>query len=359
MLSPAVQLITRLFSISILSHKTAKNGKLVACPTLAELATELGLDTFRKVEIPLEVYECGGSAGAGRLSRKLTPYPAAQDGRSAFQFASRSTGARLAERQHHDRRGAQSACRGGRLGNKAFVLCRLPKLASFFRLYETVCLFLPSKVSRFWRAARKPGLTDTPTSGPTSPGIFRRPPSATNVAHIAAAYHRGHPVRLDLTPDGPYLAASLLKQHLAGRTEPVFSRRIAELARECPLEDAAAADYVRQHLVPLLAPSGRQLLSAFLFILARISANSAENLMTSANLAVCICPALLGGVGASLEEVEMCRVPGMQVGTMRGLQAAAEDEAKPKENSLGGVLRLMIDLYVSTGRACSRISAGS
>lgn len=77
-LSPAVQLMARLFSVSILSPKTAQNGKLVACRSLVDLAAELGLDTFRKLEIPLEVYECVGSPGAGRLSRKLTPYPAAR-----------------------------------------------------------------------------------------------------------------------------------------------------------------------------------------------------------------------------------------------------------------------------------------
>jgi hypothetical protein len=41
---------------------------------------------------------------------------------------------------------------------------------------------------------------------------FRRSPSATNVAHLEAAYSRGHPVRLDFAPDAPYLAASLLKR---------------------------------------------------------------------------------------------------------------------------------------------------
>ncbi|BGP58552.1 hypothetical protein JCM8202v2_006221 [Rhodotorula sphaerocarpa] len=278
-------LMARLFSVSILSPKTAQNGKLVACRSLVDLAAELGLDTFRKLEIPLEVYETDARRSNSRA------VPPELDSLSA-----------------------------------SITIAEDPEAGQLLPLVRD-CLSILAE------------------QGPTSPGIFRRPPSATSVAHIAAAYHRGHPVRLDFAPDGPYLAASLLKQHLAVWPEPVFSRRIAELARQCPFEDVAAADYVRGHLVPLLAPSGRQLLSAFLPVLARISANSDENLMTSANLAMCTCPALLGGVGASLEEVEMCRVPGMQVGSMRGLQAAAEDEAKPKENSLGGVLRLMVDRH--------------
>lgn len=180
-----------------------------------------------------------------------------------------------------------------------------------------------------------------PSAGPASVGIFRRSPSSANVGHLAGAYARGHPVRLDLAPDAPYLAASLLKRYLADLQEPVFSRSACETAKQCPLgDDDGAVAFIRKNICANLSPFTHALLCSMLPVLHAVSLNSSHNLMTSTNLVLCICPAFVGGIGASLEDVEMCRVPGMDCGTMKGLRKEA---AGPQENSIGGVLRVMID----------------
>lgn len=181
-----------------------------------------------------------------------------------------------------------------------------------------------------------------PHTGPSSLGIFRRSPSAANVAHLEAAYRRGHPVRLDLAPDAPYLAASLLKRHLARMVEPVLSRAVCEEAKRCPLEgdDAAAVAFIRVSILPLVSEENLALLTDLVRVLARIANHASQNLMTAENLVICVCPALVGGIGGSVEEVRMCRVPGMDIGTMRG--GLWKEEAR-SENTAGGVLKVMIE----------------
>lgn len=178
-------------------------------------------------------------------------------------------------------------------------------------------------------------------AGPSSLGIFRRSPSAANVAHLEAAYRRGQPVRLDLAPDAPYLAASLLKRHLARLVEPVFGRAVCEEARRCPLAgDDNAVAFIRESILPLVSPSNLTLLNDLVGALAQIATNASQNLMTAENLVICVCPALVGGIGGSVEEVRMCRVPGMDIGTMRG--GLWKEEAR-SENTAGGVLKVMIE----------------
>ena len=182
-------------------------------------------------------------------------------------------------------------------------------------------------------------------AGPSSLGIIRRSPSAAKVAHLEAAYRRGHPVRLDLAPDAPYLAASLLKRHLARRVEPVFSRAVCDEARRCPLaieeEHKDAVAFIRESILPLVSEANNPLLVEFVRVLAQIATNASQNLMTAENLVICVCPALVGGIGGSAEEVGMFRVPGMDGGTMRG--GLWKEEARVSENTVGGVLKVMIE----------------
>ncbi|KAG0660221.1 hypothetical protein C6P46_004675 [Rhodotorula mucilaginosa] len=265
-------LLVRIFSTSILSFKAMRKGKLVDCSTLSLLAERLGRETFRRIEIPLEVYISNAKRESSiHLDDEVaTPSPA------------------------EDQAPLVQDC---------------------------------------WRILAE--------QGPSSLGIFRRSPSATNVAHLEAAYSRGHPVRLDFAPDAPYLAASLLKRHLARMNEPVFSRAVCDEAKRCPLEeDDAAIAFIRESILPLLSPSNLTLLTNLVRVLAQIADNASQNLMTAENLVICICPALVGGIGGSVEEVGMCRVPGvMEMGTMRGL--FREEEAR-SENTVGGVLKVMI-----------------
>ncbi|GJN94265.1 hypothetical protein Rhopal_007339-T1 [Rhodotorula paludigena] len=184
---------------------------------------------------------------------------------------------------------------------------------------------------------------------PSSVGIFRRSPSAAHVAILHGAYSRGHPVSLSTLPDAPYLAASLLKRFLHDLPTPVFLRSSWEAARACPIDDDdAAVAYLREHFLPLLDPPALALLQRLTEVLSRIAARAGENLMTSSNLVVCLCPALIGGVGASFDEIEMCRVRGMEVGSMRGMEQERREKEKARGNTLGGVLRVLIDRGRST-----------
>ena len=74
-----------------------------------------------------------------------------------------------------------------------------------------------------------------------------------------------------------------------------------------------------------------------------------DNLMSSSNLVVCLAPALIGGVemGGMMsmsESFETCRIPGMvdMSGTVRGLEGGR----KKGGNTVGGVLKVMIERYV-------------
>lgn len=124
-------------------------------------------------------------------------------------------------------------------------------------------------------------------------------------------------------------------------TEPVFPRTVCEEAKRCPLAEDEALVFIRESILPLVSPSNRVLLTELVHLLAQIASNASQNLMTAENLVICICPALVGGIGGSVEEVGMCRVPGMDVGTMRGLLRKEEENGVSK-NTVGGVLKVMI-----------------
>ncbi|GAA5877916.1 hypothetical protein JCM3774_001769 [Rhodotorula dairenensis] len=145
-------------------------------------------------------------------------------------------------------------------------------------------------------------------------------------------------VRLDLAPDGPYLAASLLKRHLTSMCSPIFDEQACTEARRCPLNDDAAVEFIRASILPLLSPLNRRFLAELVAVLARIANNATQNLMTASNLVICLCPALAGGIGASLEDIAKCRLAGSGSGsgTTRGLT---------DKNTIGGVLRVMIERY--------------
>lgn len=183
-------------------------------------------------------------------------------------------------------------------------------------------------------------------AGPESVGVFRRSPSAAHVAHLRSAYARGHPVALAALPDAPYLAASLLKLFLRELPTPVLPRgEVWDVARACPLDDdRAAVQHVRGALLPLLGAPARALLQHVLAVASAVAARAEVNLMTAGNLVVCLCPALCGALGdvPTMEELEMCRVPGLEtLGTIKGL--GGETATAVGGNTLGGVLRVMIE----------------
>ncbi|ORY88513.1 hypothetical protein BCR35DRAFT_15813 [Leucosporidium creatinivorum] len=182
------------------------------------------------------------------------------------------------------------------------------------------------------------------TDGVDSVGIFRRSPSAANVKILQGIYDRGHPLTLPLLPDAPYLAASLLKSFLRELPNPIFPvANFYQLARDCPLPtNPACVGYIAEEILPRLRPAQVLLLKELCETLHVIAENAATNLMDSNNLAVVLTPNLIGGLGASEMELEMCRVPGMEVGTMRGLRKV---EGKEGRNTLAGVVKAGVVRY--------------
>lgn len=154
----------------------------------------------------------------------------------------------------------------------------------------------------------------------------------------------GHPVTLVQYPDSPYIASSLLKLFLRLLPSPIFPPSFYPLARLCPLptstEDPTA--YIRETILPLLSPPALLLLRELTRVLNLIALEAKTSLMTADNLVVCVCPGLLGGVGTGEEELEMCRVPGMEMGSMRGLSGGGSKK-DARSNTLGGVLKVMIE----------------
>ncbi|BGO96129.1 hypothetical protein JCM10020v2_007866 [Rhodotorula toruloides] len=279
-------ILVTLFSATLLSVRTiTSRGKLVQCPSLSSLAESVGGKAFVQIDVPLEIYVANAAV------EKAIKLPEADD------QVPRTFGVSLEQLVGKDRK-------------------RLPRLV-------------------------RDCLAVLAAGGPASVGIFRRSPSASTVSHLAAAYDRGHPVTLSSAPDAPYIAASLLKKLLHDLPDPFIPRDTWDAIKACPLDDDLAVPYLRTNFLPLLPSASRHLLSRLVSVLSAIAANHSHNLMTSSNLVICLCPALMGGLGASRDELEMCRVPGMEVGSMRGLETIKRRERAG--NTLGGVLRVMID----------------
>ncbi|GAA6017409.1 hypothetical protein JCM10207_005624 [Rhodosporidiobolus poonsookiae] len=279
------RVIITLFSSTLLSAKFAKRKKLAQCSTLSDLAQDMGAPAFVQVEFPLEVYSANATSDQ---EIKLPPSePPLQ----------RTFGVPVEELT----------------GSNA---SRLPAIVR-----DCVDLLL--------------------SQGPESVGIFRRSPSAAHVKLLESAYDRGNSVSLSAIPDAPYLAASLLKLFLRSLPSPILPSSLFPTARACPRADDLALPYIRTRILPALSAPNLLLLHQLCGVLSAVAAQASTNLMTSENLVICLCPALIGGLGASKEEIEMCRVPGMDVGSMRGLSKVSESGS----NTLGGVLRVMIDHY--------------
>lgn len=178
---------------------------------------------------------------------------------------------------------------------------------------------------------------------------------------LELAYDRDHAVGLAAYPDAPYLAASLLKLFLRELPDPILPASdptFVGVASACPAPGASgAAEYVRREVVPKIGRDERNVLERVVRVLSRVADASRDNLMTSANLVICLAPALIGGVrgigGGGVDHViGTIRVPGMASmggGTLSAssLSSSSGDAAAAAEgNSVGGVLKIMIDQYV-------------
>lgn len=201
----------------------------------------------------------------------------------------------------------------------------------------------------------------------SSPGLFRRSPSAATLKILLEAYERGNPVTLDQIPDSSYLAASLLKLFLRRLKEPVLPKESFEVVRNCPNftsftsntiisrksiidKNQEFINYIRTTLLPILSPLNYQMLSSLISLLNQIALHSSITLMDSTNLAIVLGPSLIGEGGEIEEILDMCKVIDFEAGTINGRAFKLKgmngmNGELGKVNTIGGVLRGLIECY--------------
>ncbi|GAA5943363.1 uncharacterized protein JCM15063_002925 [Sporobolomyces koalae] len=286
------RVILTLFSATLLSVKVAKKQKIVHCAGLTQLAEAIGTETFTLIEFPLEVY---------LEDTKVEPE------------------------------------------------IRLPDAIAPVFGEPLDKLFEPD-------GDLPPVLRDClevlSVQGPSSLGIFRRSPSAATVKILESAYHRRHRVTLATVPDAPYLAASLLKLFLRSLPHPILPPSIWKLARDCPSSSNQPHDpwsrrqesieFIQTRILPLLPPCDQRVLKEVLQVAHEIAKASQVNLMSSSNLVICLAPALIGGGGGmvGIEQIEACQIP-----RVTGTNESDPTLVRETPNSLGGVLKIMIESY--------------
>ncbi|TFK34785.1 CDC42 rho GTPase-activating protein [Crucibulum laeve] len=150
-------------------------------------------------------------------------------------------------------------------------------------------------------------------SGMEEEGLFRRSPHSAMLRAAQEAYDRGNVVSLNTFGD-LHLAAVLLKKYLRDLPKPIFSENMYPVIRRCPAptsdpNDMAGVVYIRETLLPELAPCAYILLSHVLHLMHEVSLRAASNRMDAHNLAVVLCPNLVKGTNPA-RDVMMCAVPG-------------------------------------------------
>ncbi|KAJ3743312.1 Rho GTPase activation protein, partial [Lentinula raphanica] len=188
-------------------------------------------------------------------------------------------------------------------------------------------------------------------SGLEEEGLFRRSPSSAMLRAVQEAYDRGNVVSLETFGDR-HLAAVLLKKFLKDLPTPVFPETMYGVVRRCPAPtgdpgDMASVMYVRDVLLPELAPCTYILLNHVLHLMHEVSLRSAVNRMDAHNLAVVLCPNLVRG-SSPIRDVQMCVVPGgPQLFSTPSTSSPNPTKASLTEGktTLGAVIKLCIERY--------------
>ncbi|KAJ7820219.1 hypothetical protein B0H14DRAFT_3111289 [Mycena olivaceomarginata] len=212
-------------------------------------------------------------------------------------------------------------------------------------------------------------------------GLFRRSPQSVLLKAAQDAYDRGNVVSLSTFGD-PHLAAVLLKKYLRDLPEPLIPESLYPTVRRCPApafasshshestdtdpagveRDIAAIAYVRDVLLPQLPLCAYILLSHVLHLMHDVSLRAASNRMDAHNLAVVLCPNLVGSRTHPnpAKDVMMCAVPGApalfasspspSASRSNGNPAPSSSNGKsgaPAEGktTLGTVIKLCIERY--------------
>ncbi|KAG0149279.1 hypothetical protein CROQUDRAFT_131407 [Cronartium quercuum f. sp. fusiforme G11] len=194
------------------------------------------------------------------------------------------------------------------------------------------------------------------STGLNAEGLFRRPPSLITLRVISEAYDRGHPVQIDDYPDGPYLAASLLKQFLRQLPIPIFTSTLYPIITNCPLLtndlcnhssntsiisefNPEAVTYIREKILVSLSTPALKLLDYVLEFAHELALHAAENKMGPHNLATCLAPTLLRSDDLT-KDAAMCKLP-----TTGRSSPPSSTFFTISGTSFGSVLKFMITNY--------------
>ncbi|KIK61692.1 hypothetical protein GYMLUDRAFT_243378 [Collybiopsis luxurians FD-317 M1] len=194
-------------------------------------------------------------------------------------------------------------------------------------------------------------------TGMDEEGLFRRSASSAMLRAAQEAYDRGNVVSLETFGD-PHLAAVLLKKYLRDLPSPIFPESLYPAIKRCPMPtsdpgDMASVMYIRETLLPELAPCTYILLSHVLHLMHEVSLRSASNRMDAHNLSIVLCPNLVSGSNPA-RDVLMCGVPGgpalfqqQQSSPSRSSPTNSPNKAALVENktTLGAVIKLCIQRY--------------
>ncbi|EIW81153.1 hypothetical protein CONPUDRAFT_165366 [Coniophora puteana RWD-64-598 SS2] len=200
-------------------------------------------------------------------------------------------------------------------------------------------------------------------------GLFRRSPNSVLLKQVQDAYDRGQVVSLETFND-PALASVLIKKYLRDLPQPIFPEHLYPTIRRCPQsadeQDMAGVEYIRNLLLPQLAPCTYILLSNVIHLMHDVSLRASQNRMDAHNLAVVLTPNLVAGQNP-MRDVMMCAVPGPSLASTSAPTIAASlspssssssgspatasssptlvGDAVEGRNTLGSVVKLCITRY--------------
>ncbi|KAM6494545.1 CDC42 rho GTPase-activating protein [Amanita muscaria] len=180
-------------------------------------------------------------------------------------------------------------------------------------------------------------------------GLFRHSAQSSVLRAAQAAYDRGNVVSLHTFGD-PNIAAVLLKKFLRDLPEPIFPERLYPVIQQCPppgngsdASEVSSVHYIRETLLPELAPCAYILLSQVLHLMHDVSLRSSVNKMDAHNLAIVLTPNLVQGKNplqdASIFSVAPTLVPiGPHSPTL-------ETNGNTSSMTLGVIIKLCIQRY--------------
>jgi len=176
-------------------------------------------------------------------------------------------------------------------------------------------------------------------------GLFRRSPQSSMLRAAQEAYDRGNVVSLRTFGD-PHIAAVLLKKFLRDLPDPIFPERLYPMIQRCPIpgpDPSPAIHYIRETLLPELAPCAFILLSHILYLMHDVSLRVSVNRMDAHNLAAVLAPNLIKGKNPTRDVILCSVIPGASP-----FEAQASTQSSPSakdRGTLGMIVKLFVERY--------------